>query len=197
MKYPLPLAIPQNRKVIMSQPFGDTSMVEWYKSKGINLTAHNGIDLVLDADPGLNYGTKIVCPVPEARLDKIWWDNPMSTKGNGVQIVWREEGKKYQMRAWHCSEVTEQTNFVQEDVIAYMGNSGAVWPEPTPACPHCGSHVHLMLYTDGVLVDPLTIFDKDRWFTSPDTGIAKDLPPLFWVVDWLKNQIAKLARKRP
>jgi hypothetical protein len=196
MKYKLPLAVPKGEKPIITGPYGanDPELLAWYAEHGLNLTAHNGVDIVV-GDSILTYGTRIVCPVPEAELSQTWWDYPMSTKGNGIQIAWEEGPDRYNMRAWHCSEiVTNRLSFKEGDVIGYIGNSGLVRPAPTPQRPFDGSHIHLMLYKNGVIIDPMTVFNIKDWFTQEDTGVEKDLPPLQWALKYAKEQFEKLKK---
>jgi hypothetical protein len=37
------------------------------------------------------------------------------------------------------------------------------------------------------------MFDETKWYTSPDTGQEKDLPPLFWAVKYAQEQMKKLT----
>lgn len=201
MKKPLPLAVPLGYQVYMTQPFGDTAKVEWYKANGLNISAHNGLDLVVwksgitEAESKrLTYGTKIVCPVPNAVLDKTWWENPMSTKGNGIQIAWTEGTDTYKMLAWHCSEINPKPKYVLEEQIGLIGNSGLVDPKPSPACVFCGSHLHLMLYKNSVLIDPEIYFDIKKWYTAPDTGKEKDLAPFAHFLSWISAELKKLIK---
>lgn len=192
---PLPIAIPSNRRIVVSQIYGDTSKIDKYKEAGINIPFHNGLDLCV-TEQGLyngreTYGTALVCPVDNAHLDKVWWDNPMSTKGNGIQISWKENGKKHSIIFWHCSELMEQQTYNTGEVLGYVGNSGFCMPSPTYSKPYDGSHLHLGLYIDGVLTDPETYFDRTKWFTKAD-NIFKDFPPLVWVLEWMKTQLNKL-----
>jgi len=202
MKYPLPLSMPAGRHPIITQPYGDKTSVEWYRANGLNLTEHNGTDIVISF-PGATaeqsriatYGARIVCPVPSAFLEKTWWDSPMSTKGNGIQIAWKEGVDRFQMLSWHCSEVNPQNTYKEGDTLGFMGNSGLVRPAPTNACVHCGAHIHLMLYANGVLTDAMTKFDAKRWYTSQDTGIEKDLAPFQFFFDKIMGLLALLKVK--
>jgi len=187
----LPISSPI--KPTITQPYGDKSSVAWYQANGLNLTEHNGVDFVI-GNPQLTYGTKLVCPFPNATLSKSWWDTPLSTKGNGVEI----QSGEYQVRFWHCSEIVIKSTYKEGDVIGYIGNSGLCRPAPTDTRPFDGSHLHLMVLKNGVLIDPLTIFNKDGWYVSSDTPVDKDLPPFFRVVkymtDVVKNLIVNLIK---
>lgn len=199
MKYPLPISIPKGRTPIITQPYGDKTSVAWYKANGVNIDEHNGTDIVVSGNTAQEsrfntYGAKLVCPVKSAYLDKSWWDNPMSSKGNGIQIAWTD-GNFYQMLVWHCSELNLKSSYKEGETIALIGNSGLVRPKPSVECAHCGSHVHLMVYKDGVLTDPETVFDKSRWFTSDDTDTSKDLAPIKYFLAQISTLISNLFKK--
>ena len=165
MKYPLPIEIVRGRSPIVTQEYGDKSSVAWYKSKGIDLKEHNGTDIVTGGAVA-TYGTKLVCPVPTALLDKVYFTTPLSTQGNGVRIRWRDEKGLNQCLVWHLSETNQQGEYREKDVLGYMGNSGTVRPEPSVWNVHAGSHLHLMTYVNNVLVDPREIFDFTKWYVS-------------------------------
>lgn len=44
----------------------------------------------------------------------------------------------------------------QGQIIGYVGNTGNVYPAPTPANPTAGSHLHLEVTVNGVLQNPIT-----------------------------------------
>jgi murein DD-endopeptidase MepM/ murein hydrolase activator NlpD len=187
----LPIASPI--KPTISQAYGDKSKVEWYRANGLNLTEHNGVDFVV-GDNQMTYGTKLVAPT-DATLSQTWWVNPLSTSGNGIQIAWEKGGERFNMRCWHCSEIVVKSFYREGEVIGYIGNSGLCTPAPTDTQPFNGTHLHLMLYRNGMLVDPLTIFNKDEWYLSPDTGVDKDLPPLFRVIKYMTDVVKSLLDK--
>jgi hypothetical protein len=193
----LPIAIPKGCRVVVSQRFGETAYNGWYRDNGIYLDSHNGTDLIIEGsgdDKVLTYGTRLVCPVPFARLERTYWDTPMSSKGNGITFVWPEGVDNFRCILWHCSEVVEKAEYYQGDTMGFIGNSGAVFPKPSPNCPYCGVHLHLGLEKNGQLIDPLSYFGLD-WFEAPDTGVQKDLPPLFWVVAWIREKIMLLWKR--
>lgn len=198
MKYPIPLSIPKGFYPIITQAYGDKSRVDWYKANGINISEHNGTDIVISGGKEMTYGTKIVNPFPSnAFLSRSWWEHPMSTKGNGIEIGWNENKDYYRMLAWHCSEICLGGGIYKpEETIGYIGNSGLVDPKPTPSCPFCGSHIHLMVYKNGELIDPMTIFDITKWFVAEaDTPVDKDVPPLYWVVtNFIRPAVEALSK---
>jgi murein DD-endopeptidase MepM/ murein hydrolase activator NlpD len=191
IKMKLPISSPE--KPIITQLYGDKSRVDWYKANGLNLTEHNGVDFSL-SNPQLTYGTKLVAP-RDCELSQTWWDTPLSTKGNGIQIAWEISNDRFNVRFWHCSEIVIKPSYKEGDVIGYIGNSGLCNPAPTDTRPFDGSHLHLMVYKNGILTDPLTIFNKDEWFLSTDTGVEKDLPPFFRVVKYMTDLVEKLLVK--
>jgi len=192
MKYPFPIKCHSGLKPRITQYFGNTSNNAWYKANGITAPAHNAVDFVLGT-PVQTYGTAFVCPFPEAQISKVWWSGPMSTKGNGVQIVYQN----YQVLIWHCSEIVVTSGKVKfGETIAYLGNSGLCNPAPTYTQPFSGTHGHLGVTQSGIEIDPLTIFDIKSLIVGEDSGMDKDFPPLFWVLDWIKSQINKLTRPK-
>lgn len=193
-KYPLPISIPKGLKPTITQPYGDKSNIAWYIANGLNLSEHNGTDFII-GDSIQTYGTRLVCSIPSAYLSKSWWNNPMSTSGNGIQFSWDEGSDGYSARCWHTSQNVIQPIYKEKDTIGFIGNSGLVRPPPTPQMPFNGSHLHLMVYKNGVLIDPMTIFDETKWFISEDTGVEKDLPPLFWALEYAKSQLKILTNK--
>ena len=200
MRHPLPLSIPEGYKVAVTQPFGDKSNVDWYHKNGLNIDSHNGVDLIIvfegctrPQQMAATYGTKIVSPVP-AHLDQKWWTTPLSSQGNGVQVSWRDGVDKISMRTWHCSEVYAKPNYEALETLGLIGNSGLVWPAPNNACVLCGSHLHLMTYKNGTLVDPETIFDYTKWHVSEDTGVEKDLAPFFHFLGKIKDMVFSFSK---
>lgn len=178
MKYPLPIEVVKSRFPILTQEYGNTSNNAWYKKNGIDIEAHNGADFVISGGAVATYGTRLVCPVPNARATRLWWESPMSTKGNGIQIQWSDENGFCQAILWHASEVNFLEEYKEGDTLGYMGNSGLCKPPHTVWNVHAGSHLHLGTWINGSMVDPREIFDFAKWFTSEkDTGVEKDLSP--------------------
>lgn len=193
MKYPLPIEIVKGRYPIVSLEYGDSSLVEWYKSRGLTITEHNGTDIVISGGQQATYGTKLVCPVPNALLDKVYFTTPLSTQGNGVKVRWQEDGKLHQFLVWHCSECNQQGEYKQGDTLGYIGNSGMVRPEPNVFNVFGGSHLHLMSYINGTLVNPREMFDFTKWFVSEtDTAKAKDLPPFIYFLNKIRERLSGL-----
>lgn len=200
MKYPLPIEIVKGRYPLVTQEFGDPSNAAWYQRNGVNITSHNGTDIVIRGGKHQEtdtYGTRLVCPVPKGVVDGIWDENdPMSTKGNGIEIHWKDEHGFCQMLVWHCSEVVHYADeFLEGQTLGFMGNSGLVSPPPTFANVHNGAHLHLGLWINGVLSDPREVFDFTKWFVSDqDTSVEKDLPPFQYFLNKIRIALSGLFR---
>lgn len=204
---PFPIKVHSGLSLKISQPYGAVGEIEWYKARGIEIPFHNGIDILLTGTDRQNYGTPLITPSEGWQIIKTSFDSPMSTKGNGVTIQsssFTEDGivKILQCVLWHCSEIESKKGILPKyEHVAYMGNSGAVKPEPSTSCPYCGTHLHLMLFefffldgrwrlqnsNNGVngAIDPMTRFSFDVIIKGDDTGISKDTPPLLWAFDKL------------
>lgn len=181
----LKLPIGGPRRPIITQFFGNTSNNAWYQANGVNIPSHNGVDFVTGT-PLETYGTPLVCPFPTAKVIKISFVSPLYTKGNGVTLEYKYDGLTFQLVLWHTGEVKVKLgDKVKEgDVICYIGNSGLCNPPPTTDNPYAGSHLHLMLYVDGVLTDPMKWFNGD-WYVGEDSGIQHDVEPIKWGVEKL------------
>jgi murein DD-endopeptidase MepM/ murein hydrolase activator NlpD len=199
-------------KLCVTQEYGNTSFNAWYKDNGINCPFHSGIDIVFDGGvlQSLHtYGTECVCPFNEAKVVKVTWDTPTSTKGNGVTIEYQIDPlTSYQVIFWHTGEIKVKVGdkIKLGDVICYIGNSGLVSPKPTEGDPWAGAHCHLRVikYTyNGVYwvtngdMNPRTLFDFTEWYNGTDMGFGHDLWVLTkflatasgrWVVSWFKNK---------
>ena len=186
----LPISSPIKPTITGTYGFTSPEQVAWYKARGLNMTSHNGVDFAIGS-PELTYGTKLVAP-RDCELSQTWWDTPLSTKGNGIQISWENEADRFNVRFWHCSEIIVKPSYKEGDIIGYIGNSGLCNPAPTDTRPFDGSHLHLMVYKNGVIIDPLTIFNKEEWYLSSDTSTEEDLPPLFRVVKYMTELVKNL-----
>ena len=200
MKYPLPLEIVKGRRPFVTQEYGDKSRVAWYKANGVNIEEHNGTDIVISGGKNQatdTYGTKLVNPFPNALRNKVWFDTPMSTQGNGVKVQHTDpEVGTIKMTVWHCSECNNQEEYKQGDVLGYIGNSGLVSPAPSVWNAHAGAHLHLMTYINDVLVDPRQVFDFTKWtVSSTDTSIEKDLPPIAYYLNKIRVALSAMFAK--
>jgi len=203
MMLTFPIRCHSGLRPTITQHYGEVGNLEWYRSKGIEIPRHNGTDIII-GDPKQTYGSALIVPGDGWRMVKETFDEPLSTKGNGVTIQspsFIEDGMEKVLQAvyWHCSEVVQAHGELSAGtVVGYVGNSGAVRPEPSPACPYCGSHLHLMLfefrrvgskwvkwYTDNGLdgaIDPMSRFSLDNLEHGQDSDVSKDNPPLVWAM---------------
>jgi len=205
--FKLPLKCPQ--KPIITQYYGNTSNNAWYIQNGVNIPWHNGCDLIM-GDNRQTYGTALVCPFPSAKVTQLIFDNPMSTKGNGIYLESDLiDGAKYRIVLWHVGEIKVMYNDIvkEGDILGYVGNSGLCKPSPTVDLPYNGSHLHFGLYKlvngqyvyEGKTVlgesDPLKFFDPNQWYVGEDSGPQHDMAPLMWrwnlkgIKDWWMKMI--------
>lgn len=195
MKFKFPIRIHSNKKLRISQYYGDDRNKEWYKENNLNITKHNGIDYLLNGKRTQSYGTELPCIFPEAKVVRRYYTNAMSTTGNGLRIAYRDpQGVKWEAVYWHCSEVTEKRELKLGDTVALMGNSGLVMPKPTNKRPYNGTHCHFMLYRNGKLVNPILYMGVADVFYGKDTGIEKDLAPLAWVLSYISNKLKQYEK---
>lgn len=205
-------------RVRISQSFG-VNPVFYSKFKddfGSPLKGHNGIDLVLGYDPQKMYGSDInfTC---KGKVSITIWDNPMSSKGNGVYqdsniIVGADEKQRFDRWVyWHLMDVDVKIGQEVDinDNAGDMGNSGIVFPEPTIAQPYNGTHLHLGLYPyifDGTwkkefanngfdgAIDPMTRIND---LNSPDwirknnilEWISEVLEPIRWAIQKISEYL--------
>ncbi len=198
IKYPLPLEIVRGRYPVITQEFGDPTRAQWYKDHGVNIDAHNGTDIVIGGGKQSakdTYGTRLVCPVPHAQFNALWFSGPVSTQGNGVKVQWNDERGTVKMLVWHCSECITQSSYQEKDTLGFIGNSGLTNPAPSIYNVFAGAHLHLGTYVNDVLCNPRDIFDFTKWYVSDfDTSVEKDLPPFTWAIQKIKDAIAAFKK---
>lgn len=195
MLYNIPLRVPKNRRVVITQEFKDAARVAWYKENGVTTTEHTGLDLVCGSSVE-TYGTPFVCPFPNATLHAREIESATGPKGSRVQIRhvdWK--GRELILGGLHLSEISESPRFIEGDVVGYIGNSGNVRPAPTIINPYAGAHLHLTLLVDGKLIDPTLFFNVRNPYTGADTGQEKDMPPAHWAVKELIQLIEGMTGK--
>lgn len=213
MKLLSPLKRHSGLRVVLTQPYGNTSNNLWYRERGIEIPFHNGLDLVLSGTPMQTYGSELVACF-DGHIVKRTYESPMSTKGNGItfesDVIKESDGQYiYQAVYWHLSELAVGTNFKRGETLGYVGNSGVVFPEPKVTCVHCGSHVHFMLFVykliegawslqnnaNGVggAIDPLYYIDDLQGEEGEQPKVARKLSPFQYFLDKIAAAIA--ARK--
>lgn len=165
-------------KESVSQLFGVGKDVYFPK---FGIPGHNAIDVVVRYDAKRGYGTEILA----AHNGKVWvieQDVPYapkaSSKGNGLYII--SEDGTFATVYWHLSQFLVGPDEVVKEgqPIALMGNSGYVFPIPTPQCPTCGTHLHFGCFKIG--------YNNDyNGFTDPVPFLAKegDKLPIYFAGD--------------
>lgn len=195
MKHPFPLRIPSGWRLSITQGYH---------------SGHAGNDVALD-NGAMTFGIPFVWPFPfSGKPYEIQVDNPvaaLATKAR-AQVDGTDPltGITYSIIGLHLSSSphtvlpasTTSIVFNQGDTIAYLGNSGAVLPKPTPEAPFAGSHIHLALgikkprEANFTMVDPSIYFDKDNPFRGVD-DLTRDDPVYVWAVDKAVLPSAKLT----
>lgn len=110
---------------------------------------HQGIDFTTAGATGNTYGKEIRAAadgvVYSAEYHYSWGNNVYINHGNGVYT-----------RYAHCSQllVSAGQTVKQGQVIAYVGNTGNVYPRPTDSNPHAGAHLHFEVWVNGTRVNP-------------------------------------------
>jgi len=171
---------------------------------------HNGIDVVFDNDtPHSTFGTECINPFDEATVVKVTWEEPHTTKGNGVTIQSPEiDGHIYQIVFWHTCEIKVKLGdkLKKGEVVCYVGNSGLCSPARTILKPFNGSHCHFMLFkynkdqtNNWVMADsnngangarnPRELFDLTQCNTGEDTGMKQDMWGISDYVSWMSPEI--------
>ena len=218
MKFISPIKRHSGFRVMVSQQFGANpeKYSQFKDDYGNPLKGHNGVDFTLGYDARKMYGSNIntIC---NGRVSILIWDNPMSTKGNGVyvdsDIETGSDGKQrfYRVVYWHAMDIDVRVgqSVKMGDYICDMGNSGWVFPQPTITNPYGGTHLHLGFYPyiydnnvwkkefpnngfDGA-VDPLPFIgniNPDNWETKEDIeSIWEKLFPVKWAIEKIKESL--------
>ena len=203
----------------VTQRYGDKSNLAFYTLHGIGIPYHQGTDLTLGLDPKQAYGSELIA-MTDGKVVKVQYDTPLSRKGNGITIqtpLRIYNGEEYQSYwlFWHCSKIVKAVgNEVKKgEIVAYLGNSGAVFPSPTPAEPYAGTHCHIQIWDykkvggvwllldggNGVggAVDPMQyMLDlyNDSLFGNPPS-VDKKLLPFQELIDIIASKVAALISK--
>lgn len=205
MKYKFPLSIPFGREIEVTQPFKSTSMIDYYRSKGIFLTFHDAVDVRLAGSPAKGfetYGLPFVCPFPRATLKKYVEADPVNGIGGSIQAEYIEpDGTSLVVGCIHLSGTVRQESYNEGDILGYIGNAGYVVPDPTIGTPFGGSHGHVTLArkrfgeTNWTAVDPIAYLDVTNPFRSSDTGIERDKFAIMWAIQKIRAAIKKITGK--
>lgn len=140
---------------------------------------HNGYDSV--PKKRKPFGTPLVAP-ERVLIEKIWAGEKLTTStegiknGYGITMIGQETGWRYVY--WHCQPIFPVWGgdiIERGKIVAYMGNAGyvTVWGRPVTVeerdhldpnghfkLEETGTHLHGMLYINGVLVNPLEYIDQ-------------------------------------
>lgn len=191
--YKFPLRIPSNRGVEITQAFKSKELVDFYKSKGLDISEHNAIDVTC-GDAVATYGTPFVCPFSTATLVNYTEAEPAKGISGRVLIKYIEaDGTELILGGIHLSGTVKQDVYKEGDILGYIGNYGYVLPEPTIGQPFLGSHIHLTLLKNGVVVDPLLYFNPQDPYRGEDTGNTRDIFAIYWAFQKIKEYLAKLG----
>lgn len=139
------------------------------------LPGHNGIDIVVPPD---SYGAEVVA-AHDGQVTQWNIDDPTRKNGNGLFIQGYDENNNFlQTCYWHLSRFNVNPGQLVKagDVIGYIGNTGFVRPEPSDACPHCGSHLHFGV--SRIKTIPPGTFNTE--FIKTDYGSYCDPVPLMF-----------------
>lgn len=173
---------------------------------------HNGIDIVFDNDtPQHTFGTPCICPFETGTVVKVTFDDPHSTKGNGVTLQSPIiDGVIYQIVFWHTCEIKvklgDKVNL--GDTVCYVGNSGLCSPSRDILHPFNGAHCHFMLFkylplgingnwilqneNNGAngAINARDLFDFTQCQeTGVDTGFQRDMWSISDYVSWMSPDI--------
>jgi murein DD-endopeptidase MepM/ murein hydrolase activator NlpD len=218
MKLQSPIKKVKGKHILETLSYGDISFADAYKRLGWSIRAHNGIDLVCGKGREESYGLPIIA-TQDGTIQKVSWDSPMSTKGNGITVEGKSfvdtDGRKKLLCEvfWHLSDITVKIG--QEvkigQVIGHMGNSGFVVGDNNN--PFGGTHLHYMIYEyhleNGTWVkkgdnkDTGGTVNPYKWLhpywreNAPEIDIIdinKQLHPLKWILDNIQEAINRFKK---
>jgi murein DD-endopeptidase MepM/ murein hydrolase activator NlpD len=220
MKLSSPFIKLKGKPIVETLGYGDTSFAEAYKRLGWSIRAHNGRDYVCGVGRTDSYGLPIIA-TQDGIIQKVTWDSPMSTKGNGITLqgnpFTHTDGKQRILSDvyWHLSDVTVQAGqqVKQGQTIGYLGNSGFVVGDNNN--PYGGTHLHYMVYEyeydqtgkwvlkgdnalTGGTVDPnkwLHPYWKENAPVIDKIEIEKQLHPLKWILDKAELLVLDIKRR--
>lgn len=187
MKLKSPIKKFNNEPIYTTLPYGDKTFLPQYKLLGWNLAFHNGEDYCPSANPQRAYGVPVLAS-QDGIVDKVVWDSPMSTKGNGITILGKffqdTDGKQRILGTvyWHLSQISVKAGDKVKagDMIGRLGNSGFVIG--TTILPQKGTHIHFGVYQYVLGTDNV-------WRVEfPNNGVAGAVKPSDWLEEsWKEN----------
>lgn len=138
-----------SKGMILPLQYSNTVASAWWGS----YSGHKGLDLITSGGTGNTYGKEIRAAASGKVVFAGKGSNSSWSYGNFVTI---DHGNGVSTRYAHCSSVAVSSGQTvsQGQVIAYVGNSGNVYPAPSAANPHAGAHVHFEVIVNGTRVNP-------------------------------------------
>ena len=109
---------------------------------------HKGTDLITSGATGNTYGKEIRAAASGTVVFAGSGSGSSWSYGNFVTI---DHGNGVSTRYAHCSSVAVSSGqkVAQGQVIAYVGNTGNVYPRPSASNPHAGAHLHFEVILNG------------------------------------------------
>ena len=105
------------------------------------IPGHNGLDIVT------SYGDPILA-AHDGTIITMSVDNPTKRNGNGLYLL--TDDNKYASVYWHLSlfgnDIYVGKRVSEGQVIGFEGNTGFVYPQPTPENQTAGIHLHFAIY---------------------------------------------------
>ena len=116
-------------------------------------SGHKGIDLITKGATGNTYGKAIRAAAAGTVVFAGGGSGSSWSYGNFVTI---DHGNGVSTRYAHCSSVavSSGSHVAQGQIIAYVGNTGNVYPRPSSDNPHAGAHLHFEVIINGSRVNP-------------------------------------------
>jgi|LakMenEpi03Aug12_release.lakeMendotaPanAssembly.Ray.scaffolds.fasta_scaffold249824_3 hypothetical protein len=199
MKFKLPIQC--LFKPTITQPYGDKRFLDFYHKMGVMIPFHNGTDLGIGSSKD-TFGTPLICPFPIATTSVVTFNGALSSKGNGVRIIYQiDDSTRLEMILWHMSDIkVKQGQILKEgDLIGYIGNSGLNGSRTSGAWeatngdkndPWKGAHVHIGMFVSKLVsgnwviqdiqngvegaIDPMIYLDANSWFKGDHTADSND-----------------------
>lgn len=129
--------------------YSNAKLSAWWGS----YAGHKGIDIITSGGTGNTYGKEIRAAAGGTVVFAGKGTGSAWSYGNFVTI---DHGNGVSTRYAHCSSVAVASGaeVTQGQVIAYVGNTGNVYPAPTDENPHAGAHLHFEVIVNGNRVNP-------------------------------------------
>lgn len=138
-----------SKGMILPLQYSNVVASAWWGS----YSGHKGIDLITKGATGNTYGKEIRAAAAGTVVFAGAGTGSSWSYGNFVTI---DHGNGVSTRYAHCSSVAvaSGTKVAQGQVIAYVGNTGNVYPRPSSENPHAGAHLHFEVIINGNRVNP-------------------------------------------